>query len=121
MDPAAKSEPSKTAKRVAPYRAVLYMLSVAIGLLGLELVLGSLPGTGTVDWDRDYSGAGVVLLAAALAAPSQRRRPPVSRSSALTTPNETAHNGSRKRPGTASSASERPQVSSTSDAMKPHS
>jgi hypothetical protein len=62
------SEPGKSGKRVAPYRAVLYLLSVAIGLLGLVLVLGSLPGTGTFDWDRDYSGSGVVLLAAALTA-----------------------------------------------------
>lgn len=62
------SESDASDEHVARYRAVLYALSVAIGLLGLVLILGSLPGTGTFDWDRDYSGSGVTLLAGALAA-----------------------------------------------------
>lgn len=65
---ATTSGTAASGEHVARYRRVLYFLAAAVGLLGLVLVLGSLPGTGTFDWDRDYSGSGVVLLAAALAA-----------------------------------------------------
>jgi len=68
MDPAGDSGRGGLGGRVVSYRVVLYLLSVAVGLLGLILVVGSIPGTGTFDWQRDYSGSGVVLLAAALAA-----------------------------------------------------
>lgn len=68
MAPAGDSREGRLGERVASYRAVLYLLAAAIGLLGLLLLLGSVPGTSTFDWDRDYSGAGVVLLATALTA-----------------------------------------------------
>lgn len=68
MNFTANSGRGTAGNRITPYRAVLYSLSAAIGLLGLVLVLGSLPGTGTFDWDANYSGSGVALLATALTA-----------------------------------------------------
>lgn len=68
MNVAADSDSARSSRPVASYRVVLYLIAVATGLLGLVLVLGSLPGTGTFNWNRDYSGSGVVLLTAALTA-----------------------------------------------------
>lgn len=84
------AEVAKPGKRVALYRVVLFVLSAATGLLGLALVLGSLPGTGTFDWDRDYSGSGVVLLAAALAAA-------VATTSAISFKEQRAYDATRER------------------------
>lgn len=87
---ASGSNAGQPGRRVAPYRTVLYSVSVAIGLLGLLLVLGSLPGTGTFDWTRDYSGSGVALLAAALTAA-------VATASATSFKEQRAHDAERDR------------------------